>query len=189
MAYLANEKVFLEGTLASRQKEFDKLNQYETERVGLQKVSRDSLLLSVSQSLESFQAFRGELKKLKEFLIAQASAEFKYADCLEAQYQTYCPTTGTDENDLTRKRATTTEIMSKTLEYLHVKDDITALPSPNQDNSAVAANVKKASFQFFTGFSDFNRSSANQFRDFGNFILQSVVVDVEVLVVEVDEGM
>mmetsp|Transcript_34981 Transcript_34981/g.65293 ORF Transcript_34981/g.65293 Transcript_34981/m.65293 type:complete len:1347 (+) Transcript_34981:117-4157(+) len=194
VAYLTKEKSSLEHALAARQTEFDKLGQYEAERVELQGASRDTLLASVTVSHESFLAFKGELKKLQEFLIAQAAAEFQYAECLEAQHKAYYPSTGTeqeDESDSPRKRATTTELVSKTLEYLSVKDDsATNLSSEHeQDTNVVAANVRKASFQFFTGFSDFNRSSANKYRDFGNFILDSVLGDVQVLIAEVDEAI
>ena len=192
LAYLSIEKSALERTLAARQTEFENLGKYEVERAELQSTSRDSLLASVTLSHDSFQSFRGELRKLHGFLVAQAAAEFQYADCLEAQHKAYYPSTGTEQEDeadtSTRKRATTTELVSKTLEYLHVKDDSSSGVTEQDIHNPVAANVKKASFQFFTGFSDFNRSSANKYRDFGNFILDSVLADVQVLIAEVDEG-
>ena len=190
--YLTKEKTFLEDTLSARQEEFHQVVRYEAEREGLQMIARDTSLAAVLLGHDCFVEFKLELKKLEEFLIAQAEAEFKYAERLEAQHKLFAPTipglSAENESEQPRKRATTTELMSKTREYLHIKDDSTPQPSLEPENNVLTANVKKASFQFFTGYSEFNSSSANKYHDFGNFILDSVLGDVKGLIMEVEEG-
>jgi hypothetical protein len=204
LSYLASEKASLEAALSARREEFEQVTSYETERAVLQPASRDALLSTLGLGHTSFLEFRAELCKLEAFLGAQAQAEVRYAEQLEAQHQAYYPSVedpceqqqpqgGEGGEGSPRKRATTTELVSKTLEYLHVKEDTgsggSSLPAPSDSaNRAVTGNVRKASFQFFSGFSEFNRSSANKHRDFGAFIADSVLGDVKELVAEVDEG-
>jgi hypothetical protein len=241
LEYLAQCRDLLGASLCSRQEEFQQAGRLEEERARHQPGCRDALLAAVSVGLESSTQCREELKRLQEFLRAQADAEFRYADRLEAQHRLFPPavpaitttaaasttttttsTSGTStstssstsgsssstgssehDSDSPRKRATTTELLSKTREYLNIKDDAastgTSTSSHGSSSSiatsehesrknAATANVKKASFQFFAGFSEFNSSSANKHRDLGNFILDSVLGVVTGLVMEVEEG-
>lgn len=202
-SYLAGEQRVLEGALARKQQEFEHICSYEAERVQVQQISRTALLAEVSLGHESFVQFRAELRKLEVFLAAQAEAEFQHARRLEGLQQAHQPSVEEETDvdaeqqqqqqassgDMTRPRASTTEhLVSRTLEFLAAKDEATAISGARDQSRATTANVKKASFQFFTGFSDFNRSGAVKHRNFGAFIQESVLGDVRVLASELDEG-
>ena len=186
-SYLKTEKLAVEDARTHLQRELELLNKYESDRGIQHQISKETSLMALAAGLECFVEFSEELKKLRAFLVAQAEAEFAYADKLESQHKKYYPSVPTSpldsDADISRKRSTTTEIVR---EYLHLNDETN--PEVRNISNTMASNVTKASFQFFSGFSEFNLSSANKYRDFGNFITESVLGDVKALLVEVEEG-
>ena len=188
MAYLRKEKILLDAAVSDCESEFNEVVRYEEQRDQLQSSAKDVLLETLTIGCHSFIEFREELTKLKEFLQAQADAEFRYAEKLESLFKEYSPRVNTDDAPR-RRSATTSDIVNKTREYLHLKEDSASVLAPDSGTKPITENVKKASFQFFSGFSEFNSSSANKYRDFGNFIQESVMSDVSILEMEVNEGI